>query len=97
MSKKPLFIGPFSSVALAIPAESSEAKSISDLERLTALKARYRAKGPPHAVTNNPAASQRSGAGSPPRGLAALDQFERTTTKNPSAVAGRGGLYFTED
>jgi hypothetical protein len=25
-----------------------------------------------------------------PRGLAALDQFERTTTKNPSAVAGRG-------
>jgi hypothetical protein len=24
------------------------------------------------------------------RGLAALDQFERTTTKNPSAVAGRG-------
>jgi hypothetical protein len=27
-------------------------------------------------VTNNPAASQRSGAGSPPRGLAALDQFE---------------------
>jgi len=44
---------------MAIPAESSEAKSISDLERLTALKANYGAKGPPHAVTNNPPASQR--------------------------------------
>jgi hypothetical protein len=35
-------------------AELSQSQNINHLERLTALKAYSGAKGPPHAVTNNP-------------------------------------------